>query len=281
MKPRVFLNAGFGVPIGRPTLDMLVDLGFSGVRQGIDTSDLVQINELVSEFRPAYGLEPLFVVDGGCTQPISVVIARALATVRACAQNGVREYSIEVGNEPDLSAKYKRDPVGFGQLVQIVQSALPNGVRLVSGGIGSCSEDALEWLCLAALYMPLDCIVGFHTYRPGNPSKPLRGYSTRVEEFRALRAAAGGRELWHTEIGWTTARTSEWPSWLPCGKPLTNEQVLSYLVSEAQFLAAQDIPVMSVYQWSDGPDPRNPLDRFGICALDGTLKPQARLPKEM
>lgn len=268
---KLFLNAGFGSPLGKLTLDAIAGFGWAGIRQDVSTSYPHEIDALVSEFA-GHVLEPLFLV-GSDNATLDVVVLRAKYVRDACQLYGL-PCVIEVTNEPDASAMYKDRPQYYADVVRAVASELRSTARVIAGGMCSTSKRSLAYLDMAEIGLPLDCTIGIHTYRSTKPDEPLPGYSSRDDEMATLIAIADGRPIWGTEVGWHDAKRS----WWPCSKRLTEEQVLSNLLGENECCARAGFEVMTVYQLNDGPG-RDPLDHFGIRRIDGQWKQSASLPR--
>ena len=278
MKPILYLCAGFGNPIGSPTLDQLEDeLRWQGIRQDVPTPSDAPI--LVSEF-VGRTLHPIFLVGSfGPRDPIpslEAVVATAQEVDDRCYQLGI-SCAVEVLNETDITTM---SPQQFASYVTAVRSYLRPQTRVISGGITSTSKNALAYLRAAMPYLPETVTVGVHTYRSGPPTKPLPGFSSRQEEFDELHSIVGPRYIWNTEIGWSTAPRKSGCFGLHKTQ-LTDAQVHDDLLAEYHLCAENEIEVMTVYQWADGPDPNNSYHRFGIIRTDGTLKPSAYLPQEV
>lgn len=270
---RIYLQAGFGAPLGAEALDLIASLGFAGIRQDVSASLPSPLDAVVGEFR-GRPLAPLFVVGAGAA-PASEVVHRARYVAHAASRLGLRAYSIEVGNEPDAtSSQYAGRPAAWGHLVRQVAEALPN-VHVVSGGITSTSVQALDYLRAALAEIPDSVTVGVHTYRDSHPDKPLPGFGSRLEEFATLRAVVGSsRPVWGTEVGWHDGRRS----WWPCVKPLSGAEVATRLTREFGLCAAARFEVATLYQLNDG---TGRDEHFGIRRLDGSLKPSAYVAREL
>ena len=281
------LNAGFGEPLSGEDLDLIRSLGYQGIRQDVPSAagaapSVASAAALVDNVLDA-GLMGIFVIPCDLAD-ICHEIAHAVARRAVERQQGALVV-IEVGNEEDLSGKrWARDPVGWAALVGDVSviaashsNISPGGaVQVVSGGVSSVSRHAMGWLERSHV-RDLPIGVGYHQYRSTSPDKPLDGYSSRADEFRALRDAAGDRETWMTECGWHTARRTS-GTW-PCRKAwaYTDAQVAQFLADEMARQEEVGARCFVTYQLQDGLDRRNDQDHFGIRRVDGTLKPSARV----
>ena len=115
----LYLNAGFGEPLGKETLDLIRSLGFVGVRQDIPNDDANAMRPLVREVADA-GLIGIFligaeVVNGKAIgsahvneQP-HVIIRRGEMLAHLMMEENASGV-IEVVNEPDLSIYEGKPP---------------------------------------------------------------------------------------------------------------------------------------------------------------------------
>jgi hypothetical protein len=269
-----FLNCGFGEPLPAADLVLIRSLGYQGIRQDVPRVEVA--GELVDNVL-AEGMVGIFVIpvaDEDACHDIAHAVARQIVL-----RSGESSCAIEAGNEEDLSGKrWTRDPLGWARLVADVSIiAQSHGrIQVVSGGVSSLSRHAMGWLERSHV-RDLQVGVGYHQYRSTPPGEALDGYAWREDEFRALRDAAGGRDVWMTESGWSTAKRTAgfWPlrkTWA-----FTDDQVARYLRAEMSINAEHHARCFVTYQLNDGPDPSNDQDRFGIRRSDGSLKPQARV----
>ena len=260
---------------------LIHDLGFDGVRTDVrregDAGALVA--NVTAAGRDGLLIAPVDVRD--IDETLAVVEAIAIATKVSRAPELV---SLEVGNEPDRSGRWRNDPAGFGRLVaaaaEVAWAQLPD-LQVVSGGIATLSREALDWLSLAAPHMPRDVAIGYHPYRQTAPGIPRKGFASRAAEFAALRRIAGPRSLWNTEIGWHTAPR-------PNGFPLcftktarSETEVAAYLREELRLNERAGAEVVCVYQLNSGPAWRTESeDAFGVRRFDGSLRPAAYVARE-
>jgi hypothetical protein len=272
----MLLNAGFGEPLPTADLALIRSLGYQGLRQDVPTAAVAAA--LVDNLMAA-NLYALFVIpvaeEDACHEIAHAVAAQIV--LRAGAGMGF----LEVGNEEDLSGKrWARDPAGWALLVRDVKTIADQhsggAIEVVSGGVSSLSRQAMGWLERSRV-RELPVGVGYHQYRSTPPPDPLDGYNARLDEFRALRDAAGARETWMTESGWHTARRTSgcWPrkrTWA-----YTDTEVADFLRQEMARNDEVGARCFVTYQLNDGADPANDQDRFGIRRTDGTLKPSARV----
>lgn len=268
------LNAGFGEKLSTADLALIRSLGYQGIRQ--DVPEVEVADELVDNVL-AEGMAGLFVVpvaeEDACHS-----IAHAVAA-QIALRDGIG--FLEVGNEEDLSGKrWSRDPVGWARLVAdvvtIARDHSGGTLRVISGGVSSLSRQAMGWLERSHV-RDLPVCVGYHQYRSTPPAEPLDGYNSRLDEFAALRQAAGQRPVWMTESGWHTAKRTSgcWPlrrTWA-----YTDTEVADFLRTELLLNQGAGAECFVTYQLNDGADPRNDQDHFGIRRVDGTLKPASRV----
>lgn len=275
---KYILNAGFGSPLPTDDLALIRSLGYEGVRQNIPTEALAP--SLLDNLLDA-GLHALCILPVE-EEDICHLIAHALAR-RAVERQQGGMVVLEVGNEEDLSGKrWARDPRAWAALVADISvissshsSIAPGGpITVVSGGVSSVSRQAMGWLERSRV-RELPVSIGYHQYRSTPPSHPLDGYSSRADEFRALRDAAGDLEVWMTESGWHTARRTSgtWP--LRKKWAYSDTQVAEFLREEMSRNEEVGARCFVTYQLNDGPDPSNDQDCFGIRRTDGSLKPSA------
>ncbi len=249
-----YLNAGFGELLPVSDLELIRYLGFAGIRQNVPSPSVgvALVDNALDGGNKAIFIVPM--ADPTVCQEVAHVVAGQVA------QRGLSDQAvIECGNEEDL------------KVADVITIAGQHGFTgpVVSGGISSVSHTALDWL-KASRVTELSCGIGYHQYRSTEPSRPLDGYSSREDEFRALAHVAAGHDLWCTESGWTTA---------PHNTSAADIQVTENLREEIRLNEEHGAKSFCVYQLNDGPDPANDQDRFGIRRVDGSLKPQARVLK--
>lgn len=287
---RLYLNAGFGDPLGAATLQQLQDLGFSGVRQDIPTGERT---EALCRDLAAGQLTPILLVAGGRMGVVSpgmrpqdiVDLARHVAIHAERAGLFDREIpaAIELGNEPDIEkSRYRNRPDLFSEVVREAAAAIrrvSTRAVIVSGGIANTDERGLEYLRRAMVHgFPDDCAIGYHSYRTtATPDKAHRGFSSRDAEFAALKALAGHRPIWCTEVGWHTApSTVAVVSWLPFWRrkvQYSDAQVADFFEQEVEIHRRHGAAVFSWFQYNDGTNPQEYEHAFGIRRLSGEIKP--------
>lgn len=278
---KIYLNAGFGDPLGQETLRLINVLGFSGVRQDITTDDAEKIQTLVGEFASS-PLKPIFLVGHGYAEDMPQrLAARAAIVGKYVLEFGIAGAAIEMVNEPDLSQMYRRRPDYVAQLVRMVTASCP-GVRVVIGGVCGVTRSNVDYIRkVIASGVPDDVVLGVHTYRRATPltppDTPCPGFSSRQEEMDALRTVAQGHDVWCTEVGWSTETVTTGFWIFSKKKRLTDEQVAINLRREFSILKACGLDVATLFQIHDGITDQ---ERWGIMRADGTLKPSATIAGE-
>lgn len=273
---RVFLNAGFGEPLGSANLASINGLQFKGVRQDVYTVESVA--RLVGEFE-ASPLAPLFVVDyAGYTAEIAQEIVRV-------ASHMLHDYAVEIGNELNIPYPTRGpvDPKVYSHAFAEIEAAcrrIDSYAKVITAGINTTDAKGMEWLEQAVRYAGGTAIIGFHSYRQDqypDPEAPQKGYRSREAEFVDLKRAAGPRRIWNTEIGWHTAPRTKgfWP--FRRSFRLTDTEVANYLTREISINKRYGVEVVNVYQLNDGPNPNYSQDTYGIRRLDMTWKPSAHV----
>jgi hypothetical protein len=188
---RLFVNAGFGEPLGVEFLRELPGRGFAGIRQ--DMLNPAAAYALCQEIAVA-GIQAILLVGGGrmglngrATPPVEIAAeARRVAAIglKLGLFAGDHPSAIEIGNEPDNGFTYADHPEMFAEAVRLSREAVREvapGAPLIVGGIKATSREGLGYLARAAAAgLPDDCIVGYHTYRTTQePETPMRGFASR------------------------------------------------------------------------------------------------------
>jgi len=279
---RVGLCAGFGETLSPQDWSLIrSDLGFCGIRQDIPRADAAPA--LITNI--AWASAPLSIALVNVRGTIDGTLETADEVAVAAKATGCdARLAIEVGNEEDINGRWGNDPRGYGHLVASVEDLLSvhaPRVRVVTAGIGTISRESLAWLAEAMPFVPASVAVGYHPYRSSPPGVPRKGYSSREAEFAALRAIAGDRALWCTEIGWHTApRPKGFPlCWM--SERWSDSEVASFLRSELRLNAEAGAEAAFIFQLNDGADQKNREHRFGIRRMDGSLKPSAQVAREI
>lgn len=279
---QLYLNAGFGEPLGVQFLKTLPRRGFVGIRQDIPNSAVAE--PLLREIADAH-LHPVLLIGGGKMNSSPSTIAMLAEYVALIAQRlGLtgRKPALEIGNEPDIAPGYADHPEQFAEAVCLAHErvqAVSDRFLVVTGGISTTGRANLDYLKRAIEYgLPEDVVIGYHTYRTTRqPQEPLKGFLSRDAEFAELKRIAGGREIWNTEIGWHTAQsTIRFGPMKMCKRKIqfSDEQVADFAEREVHLNAAYGSLGLVWFQLNDGPTD-NYEDRFGIRRLDGTWKPVA------
>lgn len=268
---KTYLNAGFGSPIGASDLALIKSLGFQGVRQ--DVRSVQDARPLAQELADA-DMVAILVLD-----PAVWSTADAAASVtRAICSTGL-EAALELGNELDGVIDPRAYALSFARAEKAIRSVQPDAVVLTAG-IRSLRKECIGWLrtVIGAGQVSERAGVGFHTYRSTAPGVACEGYARREDEYAALRDAARGRRLWHTEIGWSTAprpkkgflgiKTGTWR--------YTDDEVAGFLDYELRLNRDQGSESFVVFQLNDSAQDVNE-GRFGIRDTAGNLKPSAHV----
>ncbi len=286
----LFLNAGFGDPLGVAFLRQLRDeWHFAGIRQDISTAE--KAPALCGEIAAA-PIQAILIVGGrtnasGAAVPPAEIAETARQVADTAAGLGLFEgdnpCAIEIGNEPDNPRMmgYHTNPAGFADAVSqstvAIREVAPKA-RVIVGGVMSLSRDSLKYLERAnTAGLPGDCILGYHSYRR-TPETPAAGQPSREEEFRWLKAIAADRPIWCTEIGWHDGVEDE--RWGPFKifkrtRQYSPEQVADFCEREIRINATQGAVGLVWYQERDGEDRSDKENCFGIRTVDGTWKPVA------
>jgi hypothetical protein len=284
---RLFVNAGFGSPLGVECLRSLSARGVAGIRQ--DMPDLDTARVLCKEVADAR-IQAILIVgkmtkEGPATPtPDIFTLARGVAEIARGLGlfRGPFPSAIEIGNEPDAAFMYKAHAETFAEAVRGSREAIRGVVPeapIISGGIQATSREGLNYLEKAVRAgIPEDCIIGYHTYRTKQtPETPMPGFASRRAEFDRLRQIAGSRRIWCTESGWHTSpsRADGWRGWLGRTVRFNDAQVADFAEREIRINAEQGAEGFVWFQLNDGADPNAYEQSFGIQRLDGSWKPVA------
>ena len=268
---RAYLNAGFGKPIGAKDLALMKLLGYAGPRNG-EINSMAELVPVSAELLDA-DCSAILILGPSIWQ--SPVLTRA--AILGCSNLGLDAY-YELGNELDKTV----DPVvyasAFCAAEDAVRAAVPQA-KLVTAGITSTTTSGLLWLhrVLGTGLISNQAIIGYHTYRSGDPDTANPGFASRYGEFNQLHDIVGTRQIAHTEAGWSDAKPNRnaWPcTWFRKG--LTEAQVADYLMREIAYNAQAGAETFCTYQLNDG---LGQDEHFGIRRVDGTLKPSAGVLK--
>ena len=296
---RLYLNAGFGDPIGDATLAEIRRLGFTGVRQDFQKPDDPFNDDhkrrLAEELAASQAPAILLVIGGkmgrdGNILPLDEVARLCESAARIANAAGLFDFPvpavIEIGNEPDIAYGYEPNPAAFAELMRVgteAVHAVRGDISVVSGGIATTNQRGLRYLERAAEHgLPKDIAIGYHTYRTTvPPEKAHSGFRNRDAEMTRLKRVAAGRPIWCTEAGWHTAKSqpSGWKFWKKV--QFTDAQVADFVEREAAFNAKHGAVAFTVFQLNDGPEQQAYEHRFGIRYLDGSYKPVAQRVEQM
>ena len=267
---RGFSNAGFGNPIGAQDLGALKGLKYEGVRQDIPA--VVSVVPIAEELVRAGMAADLVLARQVWACPISVrqVVAGTVAL-------HLDDVYYEMGNECDAGKNYM-DPLAYARSFNAAEQAAREvnmAARIITAGITSTHRAGLDWLStvIKTGLISQDAIVGYHSYRDGDPQEPHEGFPSRSAEFLELRRIAQGRRIANTEIGWSdgSPKRTVWPcSWFARG--LSEGQVAQYLRKELEINRSFEAEFIVIFQLQDG---TGRDEHFGIRRRDGTWKPSA------
>jgi hypothetical protein len=114
------------------------------------------------------------------------------------------------------------------------------------------------------------------TLRPIVPGQPYPNYgrTMRIENLRHQFVAHGAADkpFWITEIGWSTCNDSP-----DCVSPAQQEDNLATFLNDARGMWSNWVQAVFVYHYTDGPDPSNVQDAYGLTNYNGTPKPALRV----
>jgi hypothetical protein len=271
-------------------------IGFHGTRQDIPLgAPFPHVAELIREAREA-SEQAVFIVGGwqGWHEGRSVQMYKSdpipQQAVYAQAFDFAKELQridwapqVEIGNEPDITDGFSKDPATFAGYVRrvweeivIANPALEH--RCYMGGVSNLRKKAghkyLTRLLQHADLAEDKIMTAFHPYRPEyEPWAEFGGWSRINDAVWELRQVWGERQFGVTEIGWHTATQKrgllgrhEW-QW-------TDEQVAEFYQWERNFWQSEGAQCFVWYQLNDGPDDTSE-HKFGIRYLDETYKPVA------
>ncbi len=208
----LFLNAGFGEPIGDKPLDEIANMGFVGVRQ-----DYVRRRgrQLVQEFAAHNDIRPIFLIGGGKTKSNPDAIERAASEcAHYCHRYQLferpRKPIFEIINEPNLSPYYADHPIReFALAVNrsfIAVRSYDHDALVFAGGVSNTDETSLNYLERAVFYMHESIGIAFHSYHTtAPPEEPHEPFASREAEMQRLLSITRDRFLALTELGRHTA----------------------------------------------------------------------------
>jgi len=251
-----------GVPI-----DTLADMGWNAARRDV-TSATEARAVILQHAAVGMGLNLLVNLPPSLVVPVAVNVA-----MEAHDAGSRRRIAVEIGNEWDIDYSPSEASDAWSRVASMTSGL---DITLVTGGISSLSDTALDWLARALPKPPWwqDLVCGFHAYNGNQPINP----TTRRSELSKLHETIGFRSAWNTETGWHQAsKSKDFPLCWQKKPGLSEDQVLGNLSTDVAIHLEAGIMVYTVYQLNDGPRD-TPIDRFGIRAYDGRWKRQAFLP---
>lgn len=277
-----FLNAGFGQPLGKPALDYISSLGFTGIRTDIPMTGW----EPVVDELNGTGLSPIFLFGGGSmygwTPEIFFDTTAAVAKrIKKGSYFSNVPVFFEIGNEPDIAVPTWKDRPQyladtFWECYRYVK-AICGRIELITGGISNLHKKGLDWLHKFIGGTVQDkAIIGFHRYPNGTDMTiPHNGFQSREHEWNRLCTITGGRRLFCTEAGMSTGPHHKKKGFLLCW---LNNQVYLTEVQQAEafrieycFHSRRSSIGMVWYQHRNGPKDTL-LDHYGILNVDGSEK---------
>ena len=270
---RAYLNTNFGDPIGRDLLALMRELRFDGPRQDIkDCAD----GGLEAEIAEA-GMASILMLRTETWTAQLADLPKLIDTIYGAAAG--MPVALEPGNELDGKMPALTYAKLFAEVERIVRKRQPDAT-IITAGIRDCGHGPLRWLrtVLSTGLVSEQSCVGFHTYRETPPGVPRSGFARREDELDLLRQVAGGRRLWHTEMGWSTAPRDAkgCAGWFGRKWSYTDEQVAEFLDYEYQIIRDFGSESFVLFQANDGE--RNDNEgRFGIRDYAGNLKPSAHV----
>ena len=284
---KVYLNAtNQGYPLGSKAIQLIKDIGFSGVRTDIPNGmPKERIRAVVKELYEA-DLEAVYLVGGWqwwhIDHPVEDRMSRPMpddvfndAMLTSLEAYGRHKFYIQVGNEANfMPPYYTSKPKQFAQLVNKVKLGLRQEndlglVDIISGGVSNINpKDGLDYALKVADTLSETTLLGIHPYRLDNvPWDPIRG-KTIGSIVAKLRNAH--RMLAITEGGWHTApRSKKFPLCL-FSESWNDKDVADFALYEIAFWRKY-AELYCWYQLNDGPE-NTSEQRFGIRTLDGGRK---------
>lgn len=296
----LYLNCGFGRPIGDELLDQVLELGFDGVRQDVP-DDHPAAEAVLGELAARPDVKVILLVAGGHMtrnhpraggaawkegELIAHVndVCQKLQDFGFFARPDSQLPTLEIGNEPDLADKaWKKNADELARtfrhcydVVRKYSQAAPVLTPSISN-LNGRGFDYLEDMLREGL--PSAAQVAVHRY-PNGPSVeiPHEGFRSRGDEVSKLLRLAGGRPIWITETGMREG---------PHGKGddqlyLEEDDVAAAFEQEMRFWARiPQVRGVVWYQLNDGPDRKNEYHTYGIRRLDGDWKAVAKRVAEV
>lgn len=298
----VYINAGFGRPVGGSTLGWLGGLGCAGIRQDIPWGiPSVALKPLLAEIAKANG-EAVLIVGGWMvwnggghiapdfregSMPSPSAVAQLARQVAVIARNLGLRCIIDIGNEPNITAAFQNDASRYADTVRRAAIAVwevDKSIPVAAGSIHDLTTRSREYLKDV-----LNCgisektILAVHPYRMGNrPWAPFSGFDGIGHAVDWLKSIWPG-EFAVSECGWHTAPRTEKVGFLGlCRKRVqwTDSDVAGFARFELKFWREAGAKFYVWFQLNDGPNEMEPEHRFGIRHFDGMPKPVAFAIKE-
>lgn len=288
---RVYLNAGFGEPLGADTHEQISALGFTGIRQDIpDDHDAAWA--VIQDMKLSTG-RPIFLIGGGEMRrghpkkggpawPRKDLLQHVDDTLHKLENTGWfdREFAIEIGNEPEISKTGWDRAQEFTSLVGAAWERVDKVCdgTVISGGVANLNQRGLDFLKGGALFMPQQVHIGIHRYPVGLDENESHIGANRWAENTALKNIIGGKKFWVTETGrsrWHERRTLLWKR----TERVPEETVARHLRTELEFWKKARAEALTIYQHRDGPS-RTFMDGFGLADVNGNWHPVTAQLKE-
>ena len=278
---QVYLNAGFGEPLGEKVMSDVAGFGFNGIRQDIPDhhDDAWRVIEDMLQLKG----RPIFLIGGGEIRrshpkkhgepwPLDDFLSHVHDTMVKLRDLGwfQRPFAIEIGNEPDICKNHWQDPREFAFLVnrsyKIIQE-IHSGCTVISGGVSNLHENGIDFTRKLVSTLHPDIELGVHRYPPALDEMEPHFGSNRWAEVTALKNAIGGRPFWVTETGRSRFHVKKF-LWIKKTVRVSEKVVAKHIKTELEFWKRAKAKALVIYQHRDGPR-ESFLDGFGIADKDG------------
>ncbi|MHA2337479.1 MAG: hypothetical protein ACXACX_09255 [Candidatus Hodarchaeales archaeon] len=300
------LNAGFGLPIGVNLLDEILSLNYDGIRQDIPMgSTEIYIHKLLKEISDSDCYAVLIlggwmhrksnkeIVDLYRKNPINFREVFRMADKLSHEIKGfgiAHRVWIEIGNEPDLTNDFSKDPMRFASYVSMLYGRLVKSCpelkdRVIAGGVSNLrKKTGYKYLRdYAHQSLPDQIIFGIHPYRtevkPEDPFDKWERINDAVWDVK--QHVLKGRKFAVTEIGWHSAIQQKCGGWF---KPrmeyeFSDDEIAKFIKWEMNFWKKEGSELFAWYQLNDGPDDIA-LHHYGIRNLSGDWKTYAKIGEQ-
>lgn len=306
------LNAGAGQAIGVDLVRKIMSLGYDGNRQDIPFgAPMAHVRKLYRELDRA-GAHATLIVGGwmgwedddGSVQSYKEEKLPVREAIEYCGKvvaelmrfDLINRCWLEIGNEPDVTKQWSKDPDGFASFVSMmsakaIQTAPALERRCVVGGVSNLRrKDGFKYLSRLLTQGRLNnhLIVGLHPYRSEvRPWEKFDDWARINDAVWQIKQRLHGKRFAVTEVGWHTATQHE-RKWLGRkGDPYqwTDDEVAEFYLWERDFWLREGAEVFVWYNLNDGPDDTSE-HKFGIRRMEppqweASLKPVAHVVKEV